>query len=193
MRRIAFHLAVPGLFALIAMTLLGGTRGLAEPSSEAPRHRAAASSMDNQSLQPAEFIGDSVTRTLTQAPAPAPAQKQDAQDDLSPVSASRARARIVMMEVTAYCPCSKCCGPHAAGITASGLLVSHNDGHFVAADRAFPFHTQFIIPGYAGNQPVPVLDRGGASKGNKLDVFFPTHEQALKWGRRKVAVMVIDG
>src|SRR4051812_7882571 len=32
------------------------------------------------------------------------------------------------MEVTAYCPCSICCGDAAQGITASGKLVSHNGG-----------------------------------------------------------------
>jgi 3D (Asp-Asp-Asp) domain-containing protein len=95
------------------------------------------------------------------------------------------------MEVTAYCPCKKCCGPEAAGITASGRLVSHNGGQFVAADARVPFHTRLIIPGYAGGQAVPVLDRGGAIKGTHLDVFFPTHEQALQWGRRKVLVTIL--
>jgi 3D (Asp-Asp-Asp) domain-containing protein len=37
-----------------------------------------------------------------------------------------------------------------------------------------------------------VLDRGGAIKGNKLDVFFPTHAEALKWGRQRIAVTVLD-
>jgi 3D (Asp-Asp-Asp) domain-containing protein len=97
------------------------------------------------------------------------------------------------MEVTAYCPCKKCCGSNARGITASGLKVTHNAGLFVAADTTLlPFHTRLIIPGYAGGRSVPVLDRGGAIKGNRIDVFFPTHEQARKWGRRIVEVTVVD-
>lgn len=102
-----------------------------------------------------------------------------------------ANVRIVMMEVTAYCPCPKCCGPNAAGITASGKDVRYNAGRFVAADSSLPFGTRLMIPGYDA-KPVEVIDRGGAIKGNKLDVFFPTHEQALKWGRRHIAVTVID-
>jgi 3D (Asp-Asp-Asp) domain-containing protein len=101
--------------------------------------------------------------------------------------------RVVRMEVTAYCPCKLCCGPHAHGVTASGKPVSFNDGHFVAADtRALPFGTKLLIPGYDNDQPVQVIDRGGAIKGNKLDVFFPTHEQAREWGRRWVMVTVMD-
>ena len=44
------------------------------------------------------------------------------------------------------------------------------------------------IPGYNGGRAVPVLDRGGAIRGNKLDLFFPTHQAALKGGRRTLTV-----
>lgn len=101
------------------------------------------------------------------------------------------RTRVVLMEVTAYCPCEKCCGTHSPGITASGKHVSYNKGRFVAADtRVLPFGTKVSIPGYHEGVFVPVLDRGGAIKGNKLDLYFPTHQAALKWGRQKVAVTI---
>ena len=96
------------------------------------------------------------------------------------------------MEVTAYCACKKCCGPRAQGLTASGRPVSFNGGLFVAADKALPFNTRLLIPGYADGQAVPVLDRGGAIKGDKLDVYFPSHEQARQWGRRFITVTVLN-
>ena len=106
--------------------------------------------------------------------------------------------RTVEMEVTAYCPCEKCCGRFSDGITASGRPVTANGGCFVAADRRFPFGTRIAIPGYAAGRFVPVLDRGGAIKGNRLDVFFPDkvingilltgHERALQWGRQTLLV-----
>ena len=108
-------------------------------------------------------------------------------------SNSASGRHIIWMEVTAYCPCTKCCGEQAAGITASGKTVRHNDGRFVAADtRLLPFGTELSIPGYHGGQAVPVLDRGGAIKGNRLDVYFPTHQEALNWGRQRLAVTVIE-
>jgi 3D (Asp-Asp-Asp) domain-containing protein len=100
-------------------------------------------------------------------------------------------SKIVTMEVTAYCACTRCCGPNAQGITASGKDVSYNSGKFVAADRSLPFGQRLIIPGYH-DEPVEVIDRGGAIKGNKLDVFFATHQEALEWGRRTVAVTIIE-
>ncbi|HYE17233.1 MAG TPA: 3D domain-containing protein [Tepidisphaeraceae bacterium] len=106
--------------------------------------------------------------------------------------ASIEQTRTVRMEVTAYCPCTKCCGPKAQGITANGQHVSYNDGKFVAADTdVLPFGTRLLIPGYHADA-VEVIDRGGAIKGNKLDVFFPTHEAALEWGRRQVDVIVVE-
>jgi 3D (Asp-Asp-Asp) domain-containing protein len=97
------------------------------------------------------------------------------------------------MEVTAYCACTRCCGPNAQGITASGKRVTHNNGMFVAADtRLLPFGTKLIIPGYANDQPVEVIDRGGAIKGNKLDVYFHDHQTAREWGRQKLIVTVVE-
>jgi 3D (Asp-Asp-Asp) domain-containing protein len=111
-----------------------------------------------------------------------------------PALATPARAtRVMRMEVTAYCPCTRCCGSNAQGITASGKLVDYNGGKFVAADtRVLPFGKKLVIPGYADGAPVEVIDRGGAIKGNKLDLYFPTHAEALVWGRQQLDVIVYE-
>ena len=104
---------------------------------------------------------------------------------------SNGRFHLVWLEVTAYCPCTKCCGPDAAGITASGKPVDYNGGAFAAADPdLFPFGAKLAVPGYHDGHTVEVIDRGSAIKGAKVDVFFPTHEQAESWGRQWVAVRV---
>jgi 3D (Asp-Asp-Asp) domain-containing protein len=102
-------------------------------------------------------------------------------------------ARTIRMLVTAYCPCKKCCGPNAQGITASGKHVSHNGGRFVAADKSvLKLGTKLIVPGYAGETAVEVLDTGSAIKGNRLDVYYPSHQTALEWGKQWVDVVVVD-
>ena len=87
----------------------------------------------------------------------------------------------VVMRVTAYCACEKCCGRWADGITASGHIIVRDDC-FVAAPRSLPFGTMLIVPGYNAGEPVPVRDRGGAITEGRIDVFFGTHQQALEWG-----------
>ena len=95
----------------------------------------------------------------------------------------------IEMRVTAYCPCPKCCGEYSDGVTACGHEIQPGDT-FVAADRRYPFGTEMLIPGYSNSQPVRVLDRGGAIKGNRLDVFFATHQEALEWGVKYLEVKV---
>lgn len=93
------------------------------------------------------------------------------------------------MEVTAYCGCESCCGEFADGITASSYRIRPGD-KLIAAPRSFQFGTRIYIPGYG---LASVEDRGGAIQGNRLDVYFSTHEEALKWGRRKLLVIVFPG
>ena len=97
----------------------------------------------------------------------------------------------VRMRVTAYCPCSKCCGPYADGMTACGHVIQPGDT-FVAADKRYAFGTEMIVPSYSQGRTVKVLDRGGAIKGNRVDVFFPSHQEALEWGVKHLDVKVHD-
>ena len=100
------------------------------------------------------------------------------------IKASSIRQSLGIYTVTAYCPCEKCCGEYADGITASGHQIKFGD-KFCASDIAIPFGKYLDIPGYGY---VPVWDRGGAIKGAKLDVFFPTHLEALEWGRQELEI-----
>ncbi|GIW74147.1 MAG: hypothetical protein KatS3mg103_0669 [Phycisphaerales bacterium] len=100
-------------------------------------------------------------------------------------------ARTIRMTVTAYSPDAASCAPFADGQTATLHGVQTNGGFLVAADTdLLPFGSLLTIEGYAGDQIVPVLDRGGAIKGNRLDVLFPTHEAARRWGVRTIDVVV---
>lgn len=101
------------------------------------------------------------------------------------------RPHTVVLEVTAYCSCRKCCGSHARGMTASGKPVTYNNGKFVAADtKVFRYGSKLRIPGYDDEKPVEVIDRGGAIKGYHIDVFMPTHQDAVNWGKKKLSVTV---
>lgn len=99
--------------------------------------------------------------------------------------------RTVMMRVTAYSPDARSCGDSADGITSSLHSVWTNNMNLVAADsKVLPLGSMITVPGYADDSIVPVLDRGGAIKGNRLDVLYPTHEVALQWGVKRLPVVV---
>ncbi|MBL1217270.1 MAG: hypothetical protein D8M59_07205 [Planctomycetes bacterium] len=98
--------------------------------------------------------------------------------------------KTIHMKVTAYSPDARSCAPFDDGITASGYSVWTNGMKLIAADRRYKFGTLLSVPGYNGSRPTPVLDRGAAIKGNRLDVLFPTHREAMKWGRQDLAVTI---
>ena len=88
-----------------------------------------------------------------------------------------------IFKITAYCACSKCCGKQT-GITASGTRATA--GRTVAASSQFSFGTKLLING----KVYTVEDRGGAIKGNKIDIYMDTHSQALAWGVKYLPVQV---
>lgn len=99
--------------------------------------------------------------------------------------------KTIRMLVTSYSPDARSCGKWADGITASGYSVWTNAGKLVAADtHLLPFGSILTIPGYNNSKPVPVLDRGGKIKGKRLDVLYPTHAIARRWGVQKLDVIV---
>lgn len=104
--------------------------------------------------------------------------------------------------VTGYCNCEKCCGwkrlpdgstvytygkmkgqPKRVGVTSRGKIAKHGT---IAADlRHYPYGTRLNVPGYGTGV---VEDIGGAIKGHHIDVWFPTHQEAKRWGAKWLKV-----
>jgi hypothetical protein len=67
------------------------------------------------------------------------------------------------------------------------LWLAH-DGTIAADTRYYSFGTRIFVPGYGYGV---VEDRGSAIKGpERLDLYFDSHRNALRWGRRKVDVRI---
>ncbi|MFP7297403.1 3D domain-containing protein [Neobacillus niacini] len=77
------------------------------------------------------------------------------------------------------------------GITYSGVKVKRDLYSTVAADLSvFPIGTILFIPGYGLGV---VADKGGAIKGNKVDLYYETVEDVYnKWGKKEIDVYIIE-
>ena len=92
------------------------------------------------------------------------------------------------MTVTAYCPCEKCCGAYSNGYTATGAKATQ--GVTIATDPdVIPMGTEVEIDGHI----YIAQDVGGAISGNRIDLYFDSHEDALQWGVREKTVRWSDG
>ena len=114
-----------------------------------------------------------------------------AQTPIQGTSESEPETELVSLgefRITAYCPCEQCCGNWAKNrpvdedgsvqvFTTSGDLAV--EGVTIAADTSvLPFGTEVIID----DVKYIVQDRGKAIKGNKIDVYFENHQDALEFG-----------
>ncbi len=95
------------------------------------------------------------------------------------------KGKTKIYKITAYCSCAKCCGK-SNGITACGRKAKA--GRTIAAPRGFSFGTKLSING----KTYVVEDRGGAIKGNRIDLYVNSHSEALRWGVKYLPVKVID-
>jgi len=109
-----------------------------------------------------------------------------------------------LLITTGYCKCGECCEwrrnwygravyasgplkgkPKQVGVTASG--TKGKKGTIAADTSRYPFGTVMYVPGYGYGV---VEDRGGAIKGDHIDLYHQSHWQALKWGCRRVQVKI---
>lgn len=94
-------------------------------------------------------------------------------------------------KVTAYCSCEKCCGewaknrPDGVVYTASGARAEA--GKTIAVDTdIIPFGTEVKI----GDTIYTAQDTGSAVKGNVIDIYYDSHDDALEHGVKYVKVEV---
>ena len=102
-------------------------------------------------------------------------------------------------KLTAYCSCEKCCGKWALNRpkdengkdivygSTGAILVA---GTSIAVDPSvIPYGSQVEINGHT----YIAQDTGGAIKGNRIDVYFDNHQDALNFGVQYAEVFLIGG
>jgi len=92
-----------------------------------------------------------------------------------------------VMEATAYYPGPESCGKWADGYTYTGKKAGYG---VVAVDpKVIRLGTQLYIEGYGKAE---AADIGGAIKGNKIDLCYETYQEALRFGRKKIKVYILE-
>ena len=115
---------------------------------------------------------------------------------LEEVSARQVSEREISVELTGYCNC-KLCSDGWGGTTALGTGTRVG---VIAAPKEISLGSKIVIDElkwYKSDATFTVEDRGGAvvKKSNGayvIDVWFPNHEQALKFGRVKTVAKIMN-
>lgn len=86
--------------------------------------------------------------------------------------------RTFEVEATAY--------TYTGNPTATGIWP--REGLIAVDPRVIPLGTEVYVEGYGH---AIAADTGGAIKGNIIDVFFPSFQRCIEWGRRPVTIHIL--
>ena len=124
----------------------------------------------------------------------APAQKSNVSQPVEQPKevvqvSSLGEAAVKEMTVTATAYTAYCTG--CSGTTAIGIDLRANPNQRVIAvdPRVIPLGTKVWVEGYG---EAIAGDTGGAIKGNKIDVFIPSQENAMAWGVKTVKIKILN-
>ena len=93
----------------------------------------------------------------------------------------------ITVKATAYtASCEGCSGTTATGVD----LNANPDAKVIAVDPSvIPLGSKVYVEGYG---VATAADTGGAIKGNRIDVFLPSEQDAINWGNKQVRVKILN-
>lgn len=162
------------------------TAAASEKKSEQPAVKQTQPAEKSQPAPEAKPVAESNPEPANPAaeskPAAEPASEKPEEN-----ANDEATQKVLNMEATAYTAnCEGC-----SGITATGINLKENpDQKVISVDpNVIPLGTKVHVEGYG---EAVAGDTGGAIQGNKIDIFMPSQEDAINFGRKRVKVTILD-
>ncbi|HEX8502963.1 MAG TPA: 3D domain-containing protein [Pyrinomonadaceae bacterium] len=145
---------------------------VAEPLGQVPQRAQQNDAADAETAAGVE--------ETNKAGAAAPSASKAAVDKTEPEAESQASSPAASFTATAY---------SLRGRTASGAGVRRG---FIAADRrVLPIGTRVRLEAGQYSGEYLVADTGGAVRGRKIDIWVPSTDEAMRFGRRPVKLTVL--
>lgn len=114
------------------------------------------------------------------------ASKENAPEATAP-STNNTASKELIVEASAYTASCEGC----SGITATGINLKTNpNAKVISVDpTVIPLGSKVYVEGYG---EAIAGDTGGAIKGNRIDVFFPSQQDAINFGVKQLKVTILD-
>ena len=114
------------------------------------------------------------------------ASKQNA-PEANASSTNKTASKEIIVEASAYTASCEGC----SGITATGINLKTNpNAKVISVDpTVIPLGSKVYVEGYG---EAIAGDTGGAIKGKRIDVFFPSQQDAINFGVKQLKVTILD-
>ncbi|WP_421662942.1 LysM peptidoglycan-binding domain-containing protein [Lysinibacillus telephonicus] len=128
-------------------------------------------------------------KVAPKATTPAESNKaaQESTSEATAPAASSTGSKVITVEATAYTASCEGC----SGITSTGINLKENpDAKVISVDPSvIPLGSKVYVEGYG---EAIAGDTGGSIKGNKIDVFIPSKQDAADFGVKQLKVTILD-
>jgi 3D (Asp-Asp-Asp) domain-containing protein len=127
------------------------------------------------------------TTTTENSMMPEAQESKESTSTASAPSTSNSASKEIIVEATAYTASCEGC----SGITATGINLKENpDAKIISVDPTIiPLGSKVYVEGYG---EAIAGDTGGAIKGNKIDVFIPSQQDAINFGVKQLKVTILN-
>ncbi|MFP7300360.1 LysM peptidoglycan-binding domain-containing protein [Neobacillus niacini] len=163
------------------LVIFEGVKDTTISLNETPAQPAAETKAESAPAVEAPAPTQAESAPAVEAAAPAPAEAAPAAEAAAP------SGKEIIVEATAYTASCEGC----SGITATGIdLLSNPNQKVISVDPSvIPLGSKVYVEGYG---EAIAGDTGGAIKGNKIDIFIPSKQDAINFGRQQVKVTILD-
>jgi 3D (Asp-Asp-Asp) domain-containing protein/LysM repeat protein len=127
------------------------------------------------------------TAKAENTPKPAEQVTKENTPAVKPAVKPTSTSREITVKATAYtASCGGC-----SGITATGINIKANpNAKVISVDPSvIPLGSKVYVEGYG---EAIAADTGGAIKGNRIDVFIPSHQDAINFGTKQLKVKILN-
>jgi 3D (Asp-Asp-Asp) domain-containing protein len=118
---------------------------------------------------------------------PAAQAPRESEPTVEAASTTNTSSREITVKATAYtASCEGCSGTTATGIN----LIDNPNKKVIAVDPSvIPLGSKVYVEGYG---EAIAGDTGGAIKGNRIDVFIPSEQDAINFGVKQLKVTILN-
>ncbi|MFS0821151.1 LysM peptidoglycan-binding domain-containing protein [Bacillus sp. 1P02SD] len=164
------------------LVIFEGVKATAAVTAEKPVQSVEVSTKVSASSAPAVE-----TQKETTASAPTTEATNTSTAASPATETGKTSSKEFLMEATAYTATCEGC----SGITSTGMnLLENPNAKVISVDPSIiPLGSKVYVEGYG---EAIAGDTGGAIKGNKIDVFIPSKQEAIHFGRKQVKVTILD-
>lgn len=177
--------SVPATAAKAVVSVAAGSAS--QPAAEEKSKPAAAAAPAKvEAVKEEPAISTAASKTALE-PEPAKATVEESQPEANDESKNKTNPKEITVKATAYTASCEGC----SGITATGVNIKdHPEERVIAVDpKVIPLGSKVYVEGFG---EATAADTGGAIKGNRIDVFIPSEQEAEEFGVQHLKVKILN-